>query len=111
MASPDFGERRLCPRAAVALDLRLERPVGNPVSARTRDLGVYGAQVVSRRPLRIDEELRFDLELPPGGRHLTGTARVVRQDLVDQYALRFERVAPEDERALSGFVDAHGQRV
>src|SRR5881396_3741568 len=57
-------ERRACPRVAAALNVRLGRKVGNHVIARTRDLSVAGARVVSGRPLRIDEELQFDLELP-----------------------------------------------
>ena len=65
-----------------------------------------GARVVSARPLRVDEELRFDLELPPGGRHLSGTARVLRQHRPDMYALRFENVAPAGRDVLGEFVDA-----
>jgi hypothetical protein len=85
------GERRGARRAALALDVQLARTVGNDVVARTRDVGPTGASVVSRRPLRIDEELRFDLALGPGGEHLRGVARVLRQHHHDVYALRFEQ--------------------
>jgi hypothetical protein len=91
---------------AVALDVHLGRKVGNDVVARTHDLSISGARVVSARPLRVDEELRFDLELPPGGRHLSGTARVLRQHRPDMYALRFENVAPAGRDVLGEFVDA-----
>jgi hypothetical protein len=64
--------------------------------------------VVSDRPLRIDEELAFDLELGAGGRHLTGTARVLRQHSTDMYALRFEHVAEAARGELGAFVRAGG---
>jgi len=90
----------------VALDLRLERKVGRAVVARTRDLGCGGARVTSNRPLRVDEELSFDLALPRSGRHVTGTARVLRQHLHDVYALRFEQVAPGLRDELEAYVAA-----
>jgi hypothetical protein len=101
------NEYRACPRVAVALDVQLGRKVGNDVIARTRDLSVGGARVVSGRPLRIDEELQFDLDLPAGGQHVCGTARVLRQHRHDLYALRFENVAPAVAGVLGAFVDAN----
>ena len=98
------SDRRASPRIAVALDLHLERKVGNAVAARTLDLSVGGARVVSDRPLRVDEELRFDLRLGGGDEHLRGTARVLRQHRHDTYALRFEHVAPAALRDLDAFV-------
>ena len=95
------SDRRASPRIAVALDLHLERKVGNAVAARTLDLSVGGARVVSDRPLRVDEELRFDLRLGGGDEHLRGTARVLRHDT---YALRFGHVAPAALRDLDAFV-------
>jgi hypothetical protein len=94
----------------MSLDLRLERKVGNPVTVHTLDLGAGGARVVSRRPLRIDEELHFDLDLPEDGRHVAGTARVLRQHPGNAYALRFEHVAPDVMQHLAAVVEArvHG---
>ena len=91
----------------MALDVYLGRKVGNDVIARTSDISVSGARVVSGRPLRIDEELQFDLELPTAGHRLRGTARVLRQHRHDMYALRFENVAPGDVGVLGAFVDAN----
>jgi c-di-GMP-binding flagellar brake protein YcgR len=98
------NDRRANPRIAVALDLHLERKVGNAVIARTLDLSVGGATFVSDRPLRVDEELRFDLRLRGGDEHLRGTARVLRQHRHDTYAVRFEQVAPAALRDLDAFV-------
>jgi len=64
--------------------------------------------VHSARPLRVDEELQFDLDLRAGEPHLNGTARVLRQDRHDTYALRFEHVDPAVLRDLRIFVDANG---
>jgi hypothetical protein len=47
--------------------------------------------VVTERPLSVDEELEFDL-LPDDPDHPHGRARVVRQQRVNCYALRFEHV-------------------
>lgn len=105
------NDRRISPRVPVALDVHLARKVGNTVTARTLDLSVGGALVVSDRPLRVDEELHFDLNLPEGARHLDGTARVLRQPRHDTFALRFEQVAPAALRVLDAFVSrtpAHG---
>jgi hypothetical protein len=93
----------------VALDVQLGRKIGNDVIARTHDLGIGGARVISGRPLGIDEELRFDLELPAGGPHLRGTARVLRQHRHDMYALRFENVAPAVIGVLGAFVDGNSR--
>lgn len=108
MATQPASERRGSPRVAVALDVRLQRKVGNPVSVQTLDLGAGGARVVSARPLRVDEELHFDLDLPAGGRHVDGTARVLRQHPNNAYALRFEHIGPDALRELEAVVAAAG---
>jgi hypothetical protein len=102
-------EQRRCARVPVVLDVHLGRKIGNDVVARTSDLSVEGARVFSSRPLRVDEELQFDLELPAGGEHLTGTARVLRQHRHDLYALRFEKVGPAVRGVLDAFVEAGGR--
>jgi hypothetical protein len=109
MAERVLTEQRVCPRVAAALVVQLGRKVGSDVSARTADLGLGGARVVSDRPLRVDEELRFDLELDDdsGGAHLIGVARVLRQHRHDQYALRFEQLDPDGLSALGAFVERH----
>jgi hypothetical protein len=95
-------DHRLNPRVTVALDVSLERKVGNEVHARTCDLSATGACITCRRPLRVDEEVRFDLTLPDG--HCHGKARVLRQQRHDTYALRFEHMSPAMHAALDGFV-------
>jgi len=100
------NEQRVNPRIAVALELRLARKVGNAVMVHTCDLSVGGARVITSRPLRIYEELRFELDLPLDGPCLNGKARVMRQDRHDTYALRFERVTATTRRALDEFVAA-----
>jgi hypothetical protein len=105
MATTAAREQRACPRVGVALEVRLERKVGNELIARSHDLSASGARVITDRPLRIDEELTFAFDLPHGA-HLTGTARVLRQHRSDMYALRFEQVGPEGRLQLGDFVDA-----
>jgi hypothetical protein len=101
------AERRTNVRVPVALELRLARKVGRPVTVRTLELSTGGARVRSDRPLRVDEELRFDLDLPPR-HHLDGVVRVLRQDRHDAYALRFEQIAPDGLDELRAFLAATG---
>jgi hypothetical protein len=98
-----MGELRASPRVAVALEVHLGRKVGNDVHAATCDLSATGACVTCGRPLRVDEEVRFDLCLPSGD-HAVGTARVLRQQRHDTYALRFEQMPPAAHAALGAFV-------
>ena len=104
---PSVGsEQRAIPRAGVAVDLQLARKVGRPLRVRTLDLNHAGARVASARPLRVDEELHFDVDLPSRGLHLDGTARVLRQDRHNIYALRFEHLPPATVAELRSFVEA-----
>ena len=82
MADPLAVEQRADPRVEVALEVHLSRKVGKEVVAHTCDLSVSGARITSDRPLRVDEELRFDLEL-----RSASTAAQVRTD-ADLEALR-----------------------
>jgi hypothetical protein len=93
----------------VEVALSLARKVGAPVVTRTLDLSVGGARVLSERPLRVFEELRFDIVLPDDTRHLGGVARVLRQDLQDVYALRFEVVAPDVLDELEAFLEPYAR--
>jgi PilZ domain-containing protein len=71
----------------------LRRRRGSPIECRTVDIGPGGMCVATPRPLAADEVLQF--ELPP---HVSGQARVLRQQGHDTYAVRFE-VLPEPARA------------
>ena len=71
------------------MDCTLTRRIGNPITARTVDLGSGGMSVATPRPLAVDEELAFDL--PPLPFPLvSGRARVLRDEGHDVYGLRFE---------------------
>jgi PilZ domain len=96
--TPVTQRRRTTPRAAVQLEVQLERKTGTPVAARTVDLCAGGARVTCERPLRVDEELRFAVG------SVDGMARVLRQDGHNQYALRFEGLAPDAVAQLDAFV-------
>jgi len=69
----------------------LSRERGNPVSARTIEIGEHGMRVVCARPLTIDEVLHFHLAPPLSENHSDGHARVVREHGRGEYALRVER--------------------
>jgi hypothetical protein len=95
-----MDSRRASPRVPCVLDVHLERRVGREVAAYTRDLSTHGARVVSDRPLRIDERLTFDVEMPSTRAHLRVAARVLRQQLPMMYALRFEQLDAASLAAL-----------
>lgn len=103
-----MAEQRSSPRVPVTLEVSLGRKVGNDVHARTCDLSLSGACIVCNRPLRVDEEVRFDLSLPLGD-HVNGKARVLRQQRHDTYALRFEHMSPATHDALGAFVGDGGR--
>ncbi len=102
-------ERRRRRRATVQFAVILSRPHGGPIPGRTLDLGLDGTRVMTRRPLRVDELLRFDLSLEEAGPEVHGHARVLRQQSATAYALRFEDVAGDGAEALERFVA--GERV
>ena len=95
--------KRQGPRAQLALALILKRHKGGAVSCRTINVGTGGACVSSDRPLRIDELLAFDLDLDGSG-HVDGHCRVLRQQGLHEYALRFEDLDAATLELLSGAV-------
>ena len=98
---PQPERRRATPRTEIALDVVFARGrAGADVAGRTHDLGPGGMRVATRRPLRVDEQLAFDLALDDGS-HLTGLAHVVREHACDVYGLRFDRLTPADQARLS----------
>ncbi len=94
----DPAERRGSPRVEISVGCTLQRRTGSPIVATTLDLGSGGMRITSDRPLRIDEELDFDILR--GGLRLTGHARVMRQHERRVYALRFERLPVVTREAL-----------
>jgi hypothetical protein len=89
-------ERRMTPRADVALPCVLRRRTGSAIDARTVNLGAGGMCISAPRPLATDEVLEFDLRLS-GADSVDGRARVLRQEGYGAYALRFETL-PETAR-------------
>jgi hypothetical protein len=83
--------RRAGPRIRARFAVTLARARGNPVAGNTLDLGSGGMRVSVERPLHVDELLSFDLCLD-GDRHVGGHARVLREQVSQTYALRFEDV-------------------
>jgi hypothetical protein len=76
------------PRSQIVLACTLHRRIGSPIAAQTVDVGPEGMRVSSPRPLAIDELVDFDL--PNFDMRISGHARVVRQQRLNVYALRFE---------------------
>jgi hypothetical protein len=84
--------------ARVSLPCTLRRRVGAPIVAQTLEVGPAGMRVASRRPLAPDETVEFDL--PDPEIRISGHARVVRQQRLNVYALRFEGLPAPMERRL-----------
>jgi hypothetical protein len=96
-------EQRATPRARYDCPVTLVRRRGNPVTGHTQDLGPGGARIVVDRPLTIDEELSFALQLG-AGMQVDGRARVLRQQGLRVYALRFEALAVAATDAIAGAI-------
>jgi hypothetical protein len=94
-------ERRRTPRTRIALPCTLRRRSGSPISARTEDLGPGGMCIISPRPLAPDEVLTFDIGLE-GDPRLEGRARVLRQQGLTEYAMRFEALSEPKLERLRG---------
>ena len=93
--------RRASPRVQMTLDVVLARGrAGADVAGRTQDVGPGGMCVATRRPLRIDEQLTFELVLDDGTR-VTGRAHVIREHACDVYGLRFDRVVADGLERLA----------
>jgi hypothetical protein len=72
------------------LSVTLIRARGNPVECHTKNLSQGGMCVATPRPLAIDEVLGFRLETG-----IEGVVRVLREQLPNVYALRFEELSLE----------------
>jgi hypothetical protein len=76
------------PRAQLVFECTLRRRTGSPIPAHTVVLGPRGMHVSSPRPLSPDETVGF--ELVDQHMRVSGRARVLRQERLNVYALRFE---------------------
>jgi len=83
------------------MDCTLHRRVGSPIAGHTVDIGPGGMCVCTKRPLATDELLRF--ELPHG---IDGRGRVLRQQTLDTYAMRFELMEEAARLELSRLTEA-----
>src|SRR4051794_16042538 len=97
-----MADMRRNPRAPLALALILRRDKGNPVAGETVDVSAGGARVRTDRPLRVDELLAFDLVVDET--HAQGHCRVLREQGLNDYALRFEDVDAAAFELLTGVV-------
>lgn len=86
------------PRAQISMSCTLRRRTGSPIPAQTLDLGPDGMRVTSPRPLCEDETI--DFELPNLDMRVAGHARVLRQQRLHVYVLRFERLPEPMSRWL-----------
>jgi len=86
------------PQAHVALPCILRRRNGAPIPAQTCDIGPRGVRITSPRPLALDETVGFDL--PGLDMRINGIARVLRQERLHVYALRFEGLPEPMTRRL-----------
>jgi hypothetical protein len=95
-------ERRMTPRADVALPCVLRRRSGTAIDAETVNLGGGGMCIATPRPLATDEVLDFDLRLS-GSDHVDGRARVLRHEGHGAYAMRFEELVEPARQRLQAF--------
>jgi len=84
--------------AKISLPCTLRRRIGAPISAQTLEVGPGGMSVFSPRPLAPDEAVEFDL--PDVEMRISGHARVVRQQRLNVYSLRFEHLPAPMQRRL-----------
>ncbi len=82
---------------------------GADVKGLTHDLGPGGMRVSTRRPLRVDEQLAFIVDLDDGTR-VTGRAHVVREHACEVFGLRFDRLAPGDGERLEALISPEKAR-
>jgi hypothetical protein len=99
--SPQLLKRREFVRATVDLPLTLLRPGADEevvtTHAQALDLSGGGMLVsgLAHCP-RLDQELRFALDVGDGGEPVRGTGRVVRQETGDRVGLQFSTIAQAD---------------
>ncbi len=86
------------PQAHVELAGILRRRSGAPIPVQTRDIGPRGMRISSPRPLALDETVGF--ELPNLDMRIHGVARVLRQERMNVYVLRFEGLPEPMTRRL-----------
>src|SRR4051794_17089575 len=78
------------PRGQIALSCTTRRRTVSPIAAQTVEVGPEGMHISSPRPLAADETVTF--YLPVLDMRVSGSARVLRQQRLNVYVLRFEQL-------------------
>jgi uncharacterized protein (TIGR02266 family) len=103
---PDTFNRRSSPR--VVLGIPVAYRYGNTIAAAlTLNLSRGGVAIRTTSPLEPGAKARVRFRLPGGRREIEADTRVAWSDRRVGMGLRFERVDPEDQQGIHGFVDAH----
>lgn len=103
---PDDFNRRGSPR--VVLGIPIAYRVGNTIAAAlTLNLSRGGIAIRTTNPLECDTSVRLRFRLPGSKKDIEADAKVCWKDAKAGMGLQFERVDPEDQRAIDDFVDAH----
>jgi PilZ domain len=98
------GERRSAPRARVKLQARWEGVVSRE-NATVTDLSRSGCFVLSGGKVEVKELVWLEIHLTDQ-QTVTFWAEVVNEASEIGFALRFNSSSPEDEAALSNYLEA-----
>jgi uncharacterized protein (TIGR02266 family) len=103
---PDNFNRRGGPR--VVLGIPIAYRFGNTIAAAlTLNLSRGGIAIRTTSPLENNAKVRIRFRLPGSKRDIDAEGCVAWSDRRHGMGLQFERVEPQDQTAIDGFVDAH----
>ena len=103
---PDNFNRRGSPR--VVLGIPVAYRFGNTIAAAlTLNLSKGGVAIRTMSPLDAGAKVRVRFRLPGSRTDVEGESRVAWSDRRIGMGLQFEKVAPEHQAAIDGFVDQH----
>jgi uncharacterized protein (TIGR02266 family) len=103
---PDNFNRRGSPR--VVLGIPVAYRFGNTIAAAlTLNLSKGGIAIRTMSPLDAGAKVRVRFRLPGSRTDVEGESRVAWSDRRIGMGLQFEKVAPEHQAAIDGFVDQH----
>jgi uncharacterized protein (TIGR02266 family) len=103
---PDNFNRRGSPR--VVLGIPVAYRFGNTIAAAlTLNISRGGNAIRTTSPLENGAKVRVRFRLPGSKRDIDAEARVAWSDRRHGMGLQFEKVEPQDQTAIDGFVDAH----
>jgi uncharacterized protein (TIGR02266 family) len=103
---PDNFNRRGGPR--VVLGIPIAYRFGNTIAAAlTLNLSRGGIAIRTTSPLENNAKVRIRFRLPGSKRDIDAEGSVAWSDRRHGMGLQFERVEPQDQTAIDGFVDAH----